>query len=66
MSIRKPNRPQNNRDFGTYGESFPPLSIRISDFLYLVFWMAEYRYNNYNKNLTSEKYGQQNLKKIMF
>ena len=22
--------------------------------------MAEYRYNNYNKNLTSEKYGQQN------
>ena len=23
-AYREPNRPQNNRDFGTYGESFPP------------------------------------------
>ena len=23
-TYHEPNRPQNNRDFGTYGESFPP------------------------------------------
>ena len=23
-TYREPNGPQNNRDFGTYGESFPP------------------------------------------
>ena len=26
MLYREPNRPQNNCDFGTYGESFPPYS----------------------------------------
>ena len=28
-TYREPNRPQNNRDFGTYGESFPPYSIHV-------------------------------------
>ena len=27
-TYREPNHPQNNRDFGTYGESFPPLPDR--------------------------------------
>ena len=25
---REPNRPQNNRDFGTYGELFPPYILQ--------------------------------------
>ena len=25
INICEPNRPQNNRDFATYSESFPPL-----------------------------------------
>jgi hypothetical protein len=35
-TYREPNCPQNNRDFGTYGESFPP---------YAWLWKKNFRYD---------------------
>jgi hypothetical protein len=35
-TYREPNRPQNNRDFGTYGESFPPYFLVSTYVLHFV------------------------------
>ena len=42
-TYRAPNRPQNNRDFSTYGESFPPycvLSREVANTNFIVFGLT--------------------------
>jgi hypothetical protein len=43
---REPNHPQNNRDFGTYGESFPPY---LQGFIKLDQGISEKNNNNSEK-----------------